>query len=240
MPTSPLLAVRGEATLEVEPELARIEVSVAATAADIGEVRRLLAERGAVIEKILGEFGDLIEKDDSSEMRLTAQLPGRVGASDDASAGADGTAGYQGVVHHCITVTGFDRLGELLARLSVPEMTEVGGPYWDLRPGSQVYREARAAAVADAVSRARDYAAAMGSELSGLVELADAHLLSEMRGQAEARALAAPAPRLPQRQRALAAPAPVFDLAPARQRVRASVEARFTISEPDLSGVAAC
>jgi uncharacterized protein len=215
--------------------MARIEVSVAATGDDAGEVRRLLAERGAVIESILGEFGDVIEKDESSGMRLTPQLSGRAGAASPVSP----TAGYQGVVHHSITVTGFDRLGELMARLSAPEMTEIGGPWWDLRPGSRVYREARVAAVADAVGRARDYAAAIGSELAGLVELADSHLLSETRGPAEPRALAAPPPRLPQRPRAVPAQAPVFDLAPARQRVRASVEARFTISEPDLSAVPA-
>jgi uncharacterized protein len=225
MHTPPVLAVRGEATLEVEPDLARIEVSVAATAGDAKQARRLLAERGAAIEKILGEFGDAIEKAESSGMRLTPKLPGQ-------------TASYQGVVHHSVTVSGFDRLGELLARLSAPEMTEVGGPWWELRPVSPAYREARIAAVTDAVSRARDYAAAVGSELSGLVELADAHLLSETRGPAEPRPLAAQPGRLPQRPRVLAEPA-VFDLAPARQRVRASVEARFTITEPDLSGVPA-
>jgi uncharacterized protein len=234
MPPLPLLAVRGEASLDVEPEMARIEVSVAASAGDAGEVRRLLAERGAVIEAILGEFGDVIEKDESSGMRLTPQLSGRAGAG----SAAGRTAGYQGVVQHAITVTSFDRLGELMARLSVPEMTEIGGPWWDLRPGSPVYREARVAAVADAVGRARDYAAAIGSELSGLVELADSHLLSETRGPAEPRALVPP-PRLPQRPRAVPAEAPVLDLAPAPQRVRASVEARFTISEPDLSGAPA-
>lgn len=231
MHTPPVLAVRGESTIEVEPELARIEVSVAATSAQAVPARRMLAERGAVIEKILGEFGEVIEKDESSGMRLTPQLPGRAGTGQ--------TAGYHGVIHHSITITGFDRLGELMARLSATEMTEVGGPWWDLRPDSPVYREARVAAVTDAVSRARDYAAAMGSELSGLIELADAHLLSEARGPAEPRGLAAPSPRLPQRPRALAAEGPVFDLAPVRQRVRASVEARFTITEPDVSGVSA-
>jgi uncharacterized protein len=230
MPMPPVLSVRGEATLEVEPELARIEVSVAAAAAEAGAARRLLAERGEVVEKLLGEFGDVIEKSESSGMRLTPQLPGR---------GGTGRTSYHGAIHHSITVTGFDRLGELMARLSATDMTEVGGPWWDLRPGSPVYREARVAAVADAVSRARDYASAVASELSGLVELADAHLLSETRGPAEPRALTPPSPRLPQRPRALPAVEPAFDLAPVRQRVRATVEARFTITKPDLSGVPA-
>lgn len=229
MQTRPVLAVRGEVTLEVDPEIARVEVSVAASAPDCAEARRLLAQRGAVVEQILGEFGDVIEKTESSGTRVSPQPLGR--------AGPGPVAGYHGVIHHAVTVTGFDRLGELMARLSEPEMTEVGGPWWDLRPESQVYREARIAAVSDAVGRARDYAAAVGSQLSGLIELADTHLLSDSRGPAESRPLAGPAQRLPHRPRALAAEEPVFDLAPAVQRVRACVEARFSITEPDLAGV---
>jgi uncharacterized protein YggE len=102
-----------------------------------------------------------------------------------------------------------------------------------------VYRQARIAAVSDAVRRARDYADAVGSELAGLVELADAHLLSESRAPGEPRALAAPSPRLPQRPRAVAAEEPVFDLTPVRQVIRAVVEARFTITHPDLRRVPA-
>lgn len=229
MHTLPVLAVRGEATLEVEPEIARIEVSVAASAPDCDEARRLLASRGAAVEKILGKFSDVIEKTESSGARISPQPLGRPGNGQEAR--------YHGVIHHAVTVTGFDRLGELMAKLSAPDMTEVGGPWWDLRRGSPVYREARIAAVLDAVARARDYAAAMGSELSGLVELADTHLLSETRGAAEPRATTPT--RLPHRPRAMAVEEPAFDLAPAPQRVRASVEARFTITEPDLAGVPA-
>lgn len=231
MRTGPVLAVRGEISHEVEPEVARIEISVAARAPSRSEARRLLAERGEVVDRILGDSSEVIDKIESSGLRLNPQLTGR---SD-----AEQLAGYQGVIHYSVTVTGFDRLGELMAQLAKPEMTEVGGPWWDLRPGSPVYREARIAAVCDAVQRARDYAGAVGSQLAGLVELADAHLLSESRGPAEPRALAASSARLPQRPRAAVPEEPVFDLSPARQLVRATVEARFIITEPDLAAVPA-
>ena len=55
--------------------------------------------------------------------------------------------------------------------------------------GCAAYLQARTTAVADAVRRARDYASAVGSGLAGLVELADAHLLSESRGTGEVRAV---------------------------------------------------
>ena len=122
-----------------------------------------------------------------------------------------------------------------MAQLADLEQTEVGGPWWELRPGSLVYGRARVAAVKDAVRRARDYAAALGSDLAGLVELADARLLSDSRGQAEAQALSSG--RLPHRVRAAAPEEFGFDMVPAKQVVRATVEARFTIGEPDLAAV---
>jgi uncharacterized protein len=227
MQNSPILAVRGEVALEVEPEIARIEISVAAREPDRARVLQALATRDAGVTRILGDYAEIIEKAESSGVRLSPHRGGRT----------ESGAGYHGVIHHSVTVVGFDRLGELIAQLSELELTEVGGPWWDLRPGSGVYRQARIGAVSDAVRRARDYASAVGSDLAGLVELADAHLLSESRGQAEPRALASPSPRLPQRPRVVAAEEPVFDLAPARQLIRAVVEARFTITQPNLAGV---
>jgi uncharacterized protein len=226
MHPSPKLAVRGETVLEVEPDLARIEVSIAARGADRATTVQVLADRDAAVSLILGDFDEIIEKSESSGVRLSPPQIGR-----------NGEASCHGVIHHAVTVVAFDRLGELMGQLAADELTEVGGPWWDLRPGSPVYRQARMAAVADAVHRARDYAAAVGSELAGLVELADAHLLSESRSAAEQRTVTGSSSRLPHRPRAVAAEEPVFDLSPARQQVRAVVEAMFTITAPDLGAV---
>jgi uncharacterized protein len=228
MQKSPILAVRGEVAIEVEPEIARIEISIAAREPERGQTLQALANRDASVASILGDFADIIEKAESSGVRLSPQRAGR----------PDALTAYHGVIHHSVTIVTFDRLGELIAQLGELELTEVGGPWWDLRPGSAVYRQARTAAVADAVRRARDYAAAVGSELAGLIELADAHLLSESRSPAEPRSLTSPSPRLPQRPRVVAVEEPVFDLAPARQLIRAVVEARFTMTPPDLASVA--
>lgn len=226
MHPSPILAVRGEAALEVEPDVARIEVSIAARGADRAATVKVLTDRDAAASLILGDFDEIIEKSESSGVRLSPPQIGR-----------NGEASCHGVIHHVVTVVAFDRLGELMGQLAADELTEVGGPWWDLWPRSPVYREARMAAVADAVRRARDYAAAVGSELAGLVELADAHLLSESRGGAEQRTMSGSSSRLPHRPRAVAAEEPVFDLSPARQQVRAVVEARFTMTAPDLAAV---
>lgn len=226
MSHNPLLSVRGEAVLEVEPEIARVEVSVAAVTADRAGTVRLLRERAAAVDKIMASFPGAIDRTEVSGARVGPQ-PGR-GQRDEG-------CGYHGAVHHVITVSGFDQLGELMAQLSDQDLTEVGGPWWELRPDSPVYRAARVAATRDAVRRGRDYASALGSDLAGLVELTDTRMLAEPRGQAEQRAGIAAA-RLPQRARA-AGSEPGFELSPARQLVRASVEARFTITEPDLATV---
>jgi hypothetical protein len=227
MPQQPMLAVQGEAVLEVDPEIARIDVSVAAVDRDRAKTLQLLNDRAVAVDKVLASFPDLIEKTETSGVRVSPQLAGRVAR--------DRIAGYHGAVYHAITITGFDRLGELMAQLADLDQTEVGGPWWELRPGSRLYGRVRVAAVRDAVRRARDYAEALGSDLTGLVELADARLLSDSRGQTEAQVMS-PA-RLPHRVRAAAPEEFSFDLVPAKQVVRATVEARFTIGEPDLAAV---
>jgi uncharacterized protein YggE len=227
MPQQPMLAVQGEAVLEVDPEIARIEVSVAAVDRDRAKTLQLLNDRAVAVDKVLASFPDVIEKTETSGVRVSPQLAGRVAR--------DRISGYHGAVYHAITISGFDRLGELMAQLADLDQAEVGGPWWELRPGGRVYGRVRVAAVKDAVRRARDYAEALGSDLTGLVELADARLLSASRGQTEAQVMS-PA-RLPHRVRAAAPEEFSFDLVPAKQVVRATVEARFTIGEPDLAAV---
>jgi len=220
MAQHPVLAVRGEAVLEVDPEIARIEVSVAAVGSHQAKTLQLLNERAAAVDKVLAGFSDVIEKTETSGFRVSPQLTRRA---------------PHGAVYHAITVAGLERLGELMARLAEQDQIEVGGPWWELRPGSPVYGQVRVMAVKDAVRHARDYAAALGSDLATLLELADARLLSDSRGQPELKAHLAAG--LPHRLRAAAPEEFSIDLVPEKQVVRATVEARFTIGEPDLAAV---
>ena len=227
MAQHPTLAVRGEAVLEVDPEIARIEVSVAAVDRDRAKTLKLLNERAVAIDKVLASFPDAIEKTETSGIRISPQLTGRAGVTRRRATTAPSTRRSRS--------TGFDRLGELMAQLADQEQTEVGGPWWELRPGSPVYAQVRVAAVKDAVRRARDYAAALGSDLTGLLELADVRLLSDSRGQGEALVAHSAAP-LPHRVRATAPEEFSMDLIPAKQVVRATVEARFTIGRARPGG----
>ena len=226
MNEQPLLTVRGEVVSEVDPEIARVSLSITAADADRAKALRLLNERAGAADKILGRFSDAIEKIETSGVRISPQFKGR--------RPQERISGYVGVVHHTITVADFDKIGELVAQLADQELAEVAGPWWALRPDSPAYRRARVDAVRDAVQRARDYAHALGSELTDLVELADTRLLSDGRGPGAPVLTAAGGVALLGRQ-PTAPDEFTFDIVPAKQTVQASVEARFRISPPDLA-----
>ncbi|MGH9226912.1 MAG: SIMPL domain-containing protein [Acidimicrobiales bacterium] len=222
-----LLSVRGEAVVEVDPEIARIGVTVAAMDSDRAKAMRLLNDRAASIDNIVDAFREAIETTGTTAVRVSPQFKSHKPN--------ERISGYVAVVHHTITVAEFSRLGELIAQLADQSLTEVGGPWWALRPDSPVHRSARIQATHDAVRRARDYAQALGSDLTDLVELAGTGLFSDARGATDLAPMAAAAGLMRSRQ---AAPEEfTFDIAPAKQTVRASVEARFTINEPDLAGI---
>ena len=223
MNEQPLLAVRGESLLEVDPEIAYLSVSVTARDPDRAKTLRLLNKRAKANDEILKRFGDAIEKIDTARVSVSPQLRSRKPE--------ERISGYVGVVWRTITVVDFDRLGELVAQLANQDLTEVAGPTCTLRPASPVHRRARVDAVQDAVQRARDYAGAIGSRLTDLVELADVGQTSDVSPRGLMFAGAARASARP-------ASAPdefTFEMTPIKQVVRGTVEARFRISPPDLA-----
>jgi uncharacterized protein YggE len=227
----PLVSVRGEAVVYAEPEVATLDVAVASRDRDKDRTLARLDERSAAVQALLASFGDAVERVETAAVRIGPELKdGR---------GHERIAGYAGVVRHTVSVVGFDRLGDLVARLAEEELVDVAGPWWRLRPGSTVYRDARVAAARDAVTRATEYAAAVGSTVVSLVELADVGLLADAVSGAGGSgfAVAPMAAAAPGAARGFAGggggAAPVtFDVDPVRQVVRANVEARFRISAP--------
>ena len=171
MPEQPLISVRGEAVVKVEPEIARLEVSVVSRDADRAAALRLLEERVEKVTKILASFPDVIDAIDNTGLRVSPQLSNR--------RPPEKLPGFVGIARLSVVVTGFERIGELMAELTGLELTEVGGPWWELRPDSPVYKQARISAVRDAIVRASDYAEGLGCQLTGLVELADARMMSD-------------------------------------------------------------
>lgn len=221
-PDAPRLAVRGEAHLEVDPEIARIGVTVASRGKDRRTALDDLARRNAGALDLLKSYGDAVEHLETGSFSVTPELKehGR----------GERVHAYHGRVHITAELTDFTALGELTTRLADLELTRVTGPWWSLRPTSPAHRKARQQAVREAVQRAREYAEALGTSLAALVELADI-------------GAEAPRPAYPAapggRMRSMSAAATEetaapLDLEPQRQRVQAAINARFTMAPPKL------
>ncbi|WP_128429105.1 SIMPL domain-containing protein [Streptomyces cyaneus] len=222
-PDAPRIAVRGEARLEVDPEIARIGVTVASRGKDRRAALDDLTRRNTTVLDLVKTYGDAVERLETGAFSISPELKDK-GRGERVHA-------YHGRVHITAVLTDFTALGELTTRLADLDLTRVDGPYWALRPDSPAHREARQQAVREAVQRAREYAEALGTSLAALVELADIG----------AENAPPPYPQAPgSRMRSMAygaaedTTAAPLDLEPQRQHVYAQVNARFTMAPPQL------
>ncbi len=225
MTAQPSISVRGEATLEVDPEIAVVSVTIMARDADRHRALELLAARNAQVMALLRAQGDAVEKIESGSVNVHPEFrPAKIGGKI-----KERIAGYTASGSVSVTVADFTVLGDLVAGLASEEMVAVRGPWWSLRPDSGVHRQARLTAARDALRRAREYAEAFGGRVTGLAEVADAGLLTDA--------------KQPVRMHAMAASGAAYDSAegqedldfePAKQTVRAQVEARFTMTPPEF------
>jgi uncharacterized protein YggE len=218
---TPLLSVRGEATLEVPPEIVQLTITVSARGPNREHVLEQLAKRNDECLSILKGYGDAVEKIASSGLAIYPEL--RSGRREQVKA-------YRGTVRIDVTVVDFGVLGELVVRVSDNDLTTLSGPWWRLRPDSPVHRRVRQDAARDAIVRAHEYAEAVGASLTGLVELSDEGLTSA--GQPHTRSAPMAYAAAPMRGGVAAEPPPI-DMEPQPQLVHARVEARFTMSPPD-------
>jgi hypothetical protein len=220
--SQPLISVKGEATLEVDPEIAVVNVTVMARDKDRHAAMDRLAARNEHILALVKALGPAVEKVESGPASIWPEFK-------DVKA-REHVAGYVAQAGVSVTIGDFSALGELVPRLAGEELVTVTGPWWRLRPGSPVARQARLSAARDAMTRAAEYAEAFGGRITGLVEAADPGLIG---GGPE------PRPRFMSARLAAAGPesgGTEFTFEPVRQTVRAEVDARFTMSVPEFSG----
>ncbi|MGW2846099.1 SIMPL domain-containing protein [Streptomyces sp. NPDC001108] len=219
-PEHPRVAVRGDARLDIDPETARITITVTARGKDRRHTLDDLTRRNDHVLELARSYGQAVEKLETGAFSLTPELT--------PSGRSEKIRAHHGRVHITAVLNDFTALGEFTTRIADLEMTRVNGPWWGLRPDSPAHAEARRRAVHAAVQRAREYAAALDAHLVALVELADLG----------AENTAPPTPAAPRGRAAFgdapAEPAPALDLEPQRQTVYAQVNARFIMSPPKL------
>ncbi|MFD5102688.1 SIMPL domain-containing protein [Streptomyces albidochromogenes] len=221
-PAAPRLAVQGEARLEFDPETAHIGITVSARGTDRRTALEDLTRRNGLALDLVKSYGDAVEKLETGAFSISPELT-RHGRGDRVRA-------YHGRVHLTAVLTDFTALGELTTRLADLELTRVDGPWWSMRPDSPAHGEVRRQAVREAVKRAREYAQALGADLTALVELSDpgaeeAHPVPvAYAGGFARRAMSSE----------MAEEAPALDLEPQRQTLHALVNARFIMTPPTL------
>ncbi|PSK73245.1 hypothetical protein C6W96_07395 [Streptomyces sp. CS149] len=222
-PTAPRATVRGEAHLEVDPEIARITVTLTARNTDRRTTLDDLNRRNTTTLDLIKSYGDAVEKLETGTLTIRPELA-RHGRGERIRA-------YHGSIQLTVTLSDFTVLGELVARLADQELTRVDGPWWALRPTSPHHAAARRQAVQEALQRAREYAEALDTRIDALLELSDTGTIG---GATFATATYGGAGLMRSARAEGAADAAPIDLEPVRQNVDAQVEAAFTLIPPNL------
>ncbi|MER6504806.1 SIMPL domain-containing protein [Streptomyces sp. NPDC001455] len=214
-----MISVRGEATLEVDPELCEFVVTVMTRDKEHSTaVEKLIERKNDLVDDLKSTYGEALEKIESG---IICVVPEHKGSRDDKIRSRLGSTRVQVVVKDLSCV------GEMITRIANAEMRIVDGPFWSLRRDSAFHRQARREAVSEAMVRASEYAEATGTRITGLIELTDAGLISDGRSShVPGVAYAAKAGSI--RGGAAYGSSSSIALIPERQIVYASVEARFS------------
>ena len=210
---TPRVVVRGETTLRVRPSHATL--SITATARDKRRDRALalLGDLQRGVTELLTAHAELVTRSSTASVGVHPEQAER-----------NRISGYRASVTTQVRVDDVDRVGELAVAAAALEGCSLWGPSWRLDADDPAHAQARTEAIGEAVTRARGYASAVGSTLTGLVELRDV-------------GTGAPAPAMLMAASARgvrASAAPELDLEPTLQEVHGAVEAVFLISTPDL------
>jgi uncharacterized protein YggE len=219
MSDAPIVTVVGEAVLEVPPELAELTIGVEAHGTDRKETLDALSQRANAVAELIARFAAGLERWQTSSLHVRPVL---------SEHRKEKVRRYVGTCQTSLHVHDFDLVSGLIIAAGEIDLAAVAGPWWQLRAASDAYRQARLAAVTDAVLRARDYAGSVGAEIVRLVEIADEN--ADVRAR-----LAGGGAMFAASLRGGQGSDPEFDLEPAVQQVHGRISARFEISEPDLS-----
>jgi uncharacterized protein YggE len=210
--SAPLVTVRGEAQLEVPPDLATVALTLHASGDSPEATRSQLAEGSAKVAGLLAEFETAVERSSTSGVHVYPVFNRRTPPK---------ITGYQGTFSTQIVVADLESLSALVLALTALPNSQLDGPWWSLRHDNAMYRQARLAAIADARQRADDYAAAFGTAVADLVEVSD--LNTGFGGVREMRAFAV----------GKGAEDAAFEFEPATQTVSGQVTVRFSL-KPSL------
>ncbi|BCY14879.1 SIMPL domain-containing protein [Actinoplanes sp. L3-i22] len=213
--TEPIVVATGEAVREVLPEQAVVSVRSESKGRSRESVLERLTQRSAAIGVVLDQFTAAIERRESAGLHIRPQMKRR----------GEEVLAYHGSIGIDVIVTDFTVLGDLMLKLGSEELTSVHGPWWRMRPDSRAGSDVRQAAVADALVKAAEYAAAVGARVDRLVEITDSLSDGGFRGGVAGAMM---------RSKGGGDEAQALELEPELQTVQATVKVTVTITEPTL------
>jgi uncharacterized protein len=156
--SEPQVVVRGEAVLQVEPELADVWVTVRTRARDRQTALERCQAAQEQVTSVVTAAGDAVESLETSAASVHLEVRDRRAPGEPVA-----------TVQSRVTVGRLDAVGDLVVGLGRLDDVDVSGPGWRLRPDSAAVEQARLDAVQDALHRARQYAAAFGGQLTALL-----------------------------------------------------------------------
>jgi uncharacterized protein len=205
------IVVTGTGEARARPDLAVISAGVVVQS---GTASAALAENSRAMEAVLQQLRTSgLAPEDMQTAQFSVTPLYEQPPPERESTAPPRIIGYQVSNQVTARVREIDRLGAVLDALVSAGATNIDGPWFDLADPTQVLGEARDAAVADALARARRYAAAAGVELGEIVSIEEAGSF-------------APPPRPMMRAEAMAADVPI---APGQTELSASVTVTFAI-----------
>lgn len=170
-----VIAVRGTAEERIEPELAAVTLTVGVSGP---ERDTALARTAEARERVVAEVRELeasgsLDTWSAGQLRVWSHRPFN-------SEGRQLPLVHRTSAEIEIVFTDLDRLGDWVSRVADGDAVDLNGLDWRLTDPTRrrVQELAQRAAVADAVAKARVYAAALGLGEPTPVELADTGLLT--------------------------------------------------------------
>ena len=165
----------------VAPDYATVAATIASSRASKNEAVRATAAALDRLTADLAAHGGVTLEADTERHPLTWSAHSATTyaerAYDDRSGRHEPTGQVTAEVAVMIAVRAFELIGPLGAVLAAHEPVRVHGVDWHVDWDNPAWPDVRAAAIKAAITKARDYAAALGSSLRSVEHIADAGLL---------------------------------------------------------------
>jgi uncharacterized protein YggE len=228
-----LLSVSGEARQLTAPDYAVLDGLIGHTAGSKDEAMRAVSASLDRLTADLATLGAVPFAQDAGNLPLTWSAHSwstwEEQYHDPATGRPERSGQVRATVALRVTVRDFELLDGLTSVLSADPSLNVHGVMWDVDWDNPAWKQVRAAAIAAAIGKAGDYAAALGARVRTIEHVADAGLLGGS-------AVSAVGARAARAFRSGGEQPGVPALSPVPQELAATIEARFRTTAVGLPG----